>query len=108
MGNLHVGRYHTHTHALTHTYTLTLLFVVTLCFCVFCLSVIGLKQDRSVYCEDWGEALTNKSVPVICVVNLQSGSISVLQGAPPDVSPGQVRTDGLSGAPCDTAGLKFF
>ncbi|KAM6981543.1 acylamino-acid-releasing enzyme isoform 2-T2 [Tautogolabrus adspersus] len=46
-------------------------------------------QDRSVYCEDWGEGLTNKSAPVICVVNLQSGSISVLQGVPTDVSPGQ-------------------
>ncbi|XP_070766609.1 acylamino-acid-releasing enzyme [Enoplosus armatus] len=50
-------------------------------------SVCG--KDRSVYREDWGEALTNKSAPVICVVNLQSGSVSVLQGVPPDVSPGQ-------------------
>eukprot|EP00064_Thunnus_orientalis_P020946 superscaffoldBa00006066_g21098 len=48
-----------------------------------------LLEDRSVYCEDWGEALTNKSVPVVCVVNLQSGTVSVLQGVPPDVSPGQ-------------------
>ncbi|XP_051280432.1 S9 family peptidase isoform X2 [Dicentrarchus labrax] len=47
------------------------------------------RTDRSVYCEDWGEALTNKSVPVMCVVNMQSGSVSVLQGVPPDVSPGQ-------------------
>ncbi|XP_078110696.1 acylamino-acid-releasing enzyme [Sander vitreus] len=47
------------------------------------------RKDRSVYCEDWGEALTNKSIPVICVVNLQSGSVTVLQGVPPDVSPGQ-------------------
>lgn len=43
------------------------------------------------YCEDWGEALTNKSLPVICAVNLQSGSVGVLEGVPPDVSPGQVR-----------------
>ncbi|XP_029291601.1 LOW QUALITY PROTEIN: acylamino-acid-releasing enzyme [Cottoperca gobio] len=47
------------------------------------------RKDRSVYREDWGETLTNKSVPVICVVNLQSGSVSELQGVPPDVSPGQ-------------------
>ncbi|XP_011620093.2 acylamino-acid-releasing enzyme [Takifugu rubripes] len=47
------------------------------------------NQDRSVYCEDWGEALTNKSLPVICSVNLQSGSVSVLEGVPSDVSPGQ-------------------
>ncbi|KAM8862581.1 acylamino-acid-releasing enzyme isoform 2-T2 [Spinachia spinachia] len=46
-------------------------------------------KDRSVYCEDWGEGLTNKSVPVVCVVNLQCGSVSVLQGVPLDVSPGQ-------------------
>lgn len=67
-----------------------------------------LKQDRSVYCEDWGEALTNKSVPVVCVVSLQSGSVSVLQGVPPDVSPGQVRTERRSAASSDTAGLKYF
>ncbi|XP_035502195.2 S9 family peptidase [Scophthalmus maximus] len=46
-------------------------------------------KDRSVYCEDWGEALTNKSIPVICVVNLQSGTVAVLQGVLPDISPGQ-------------------
>ncbi|XP_018544542.1 S9 family peptidase isoform X2 [Lates calcarifer] len=46
-------------------------------------------KDRSVYCEDWGEALTNKSSSAICVVNLQNGSVSVLQGVPPQVSPGQ-------------------
>lgn len=49
------------------------------------------QQDRSVYCEDWGEGLTNKSVPVMCAVNLQSGAVAVLQGVPQDVSPGQVR-----------------
>ncbi|XP_034064738.1 S9 family peptidase [Gymnodraco acuticeps] len=47
------------------------------------------RKDRSVYCEDWGEALNNKSVPVIFVLNLQNGSVSELQGIPPDVSPGQ-------------------
>ncbi|XP_040009985.1 S9 family peptidase isoform X2 [Xiphias gladius] len=46
-------------------------------------------KDRSAYCEDWGEGLTNKSTPVICVVNLQSGTVSVLQGVQPDISPGQ-------------------
>ncbi|KAG8002822.1 Acylamino-acid-releasing enzyme [Nibea albiflora] len=46
-------------------------------------------KDRRVYCEDWGEGLSNKSVAVICVVNLQNGHITVLQGVPPDVSPGQ-------------------
>lgn len=49
----------------------------------------GSGKDRNVYCEDWGEALANRSVPVICVVDLQSGSVTVLPGVPPDVSPGQ-------------------
>uniref|UniRef100_A0A8C8A469 acylaminoacyl-peptidase n=1 Tax=Oryzias sinensis TaxID=183150 RepID=A0A8C8A469_9TELE len=47
------------------------------------------REDRNVYCEDWGEALTSKSVPVVCVVDLHSGAVDVLQGVPEDVSPGQ-------------------
>uniref|UniRef100_A0A3Q2E0N8 Acylamino-acid-releasing enzyme n=1 Tax=Cyprinodon variegatus TaxID=28743 RepID=A0A3Q2E0N8_CYPVA len=47
------------------------------------------RKDRSVYCEEWGEALTSKSVPVLCVVDLLHGAVGVLQGVPPDVSPGQ-------------------
>ncbi|XP_057686019.1 S9 family peptidase [Corythoichthys intestinalis] len=50
-------------------------------------SVLG--KNRNVYFEDWGEALTNKSTPVICVVNLYNGSVDVLQGVPADISPGQ-------------------
>lgn len=49
------------------------------------------NQDRSLYCEDWGEALTNRSEPAICVVDLEIGAVSVLEGVPLDVSPGQVR-----------------
>lgn len=49
------------------------------------------NQDRSLYCEDWGEALTNRSEPAICVVDLEIGTAEVLEGVPPDVSPGQVR-----------------
>ncbi|RVE70303.1 hypothetical protein OJAV_G00063140 [Oryzias javanicus] len=49
----------------------------------------GCRKDRNVYCEDWGEALTSKSVPVVCVVDLHSGAVGVLQGVPADVSPGQ-------------------
>ncbi|XP_003444889.1 acylamino-acid-releasing enzyme [Oreochromis niloticus] len=47
------------------------------------------RKDRSLYCEDWGEALTNRSEPAICVVDLEIGAVSVLEGVPPDVSPGQ-------------------
>ncbi|XP_029911075.1 acylamino-acid-releasing enzyme isoform X1 [Myripristis murdjan] len=49
----------------------------------------GCGTDRSVYCEDWGEGLTNKSAPGLFVVNLQSGTVSALQGVPPHVSPAQ-------------------
>ncbi|XP_023188685.1 acylamino-acid-releasing enzyme isoform X1 [Xiphophorus maculatus] len=49
----------------------------------------AIRKDRSVYCEDWGEALTSKSVPVLCVVDLHHGEIDVLQSVPQDVSPGQ-------------------
>ncbi|XP_063320642.1 S9 family peptidase isoform X2 [Pelmatolapia mariae] len=47
------------------------------------------RKDRSLYCEDWGEALTNRSEPAICVVDLEIGAVSVLEGVPHDVSPGQ-------------------
>ncbi|XP_061621881.1 S9 family peptidase isoform X2 [Phyllopteryx taeniolatus] len=46
-------------------------------------------KDRSVYCDDWGEALTDRSTPAVCVVSLHSGSADVLPGVPADVSPGQ-------------------
>ncbi|KAM3842754.1 acylamino-acid-releasing enzyme [Diretmus argenteus] len=46
-------------------------------------------KDRSLYWEDWGEGLTSKSSPVVCVVNLQSGVVNVLSGVPSHVSPGQ-------------------
>uniref|UniRef100_A0A3Q2YTJ2 acylaminoacyl-peptidase n=1 Tax=Hippocampus comes TaxID=109280 RepID=A0A3Q2YTJ2_HIPCM len=54
-------------------------------------NVLFLLSDRNVYCEDWGEALTNKSTPAICVVSLRSGSLDVLSGIPADISPGQAR-----------------
>ncbi|XP_036389011.1 S9 family peptidase [Megalops cyprinoides] len=47
------------------------------------------KEDRNVYWEDWGEGLSNKSVPVLCVVDIDKCTVSVLQGVPAQVSPGQ-------------------
>ncbi|XP_066553659.1 acylamino-acid-releasing enzyme isoform X2 [Amia ocellicauda] len=47
------------------------------------------REDRSVYREDWGEGLTSKSLPVLCVADVHKGSVSVLQGVPEQVSPGQ-------------------
>ncbi|KAK0142508.1 Acylamino-acid-releasing enzyme [Merluccius polli] len=46
-------------------------------------------KDRSVYREDWGEGFSSKSLPVLCVVELETGNVSVMQGVPPHVSPGQ-------------------
>lgn len=40
--------------------------------------------------EDWGETMVSKSVPVLCVLDIESGNISVLEGVPEHVSPGQV------------------
>ncbi|XP_043932356.1 acylamino-acid-releasing enzyme-like [Protopterus annectens] len=47
------------------------------------------KGDQFVFYEDWGEALVSKSIPVLCVLDLESNNISVLQSVPDDVSPGQ-------------------
>ncbi|XP_064779371.1 S9 family peptidase isoform X1 [Oncorhynchus masou masou] len=47
------------------------------------------EKDRSMYWEDWGEGLTSKSVPVLCVADVAKGTVTVLQGVPSHVSPGQ-------------------
>lgn len=43
--------------------------------------------------EDWGETLVNKSAPVLCVLDVESNNISVLEGVPENISPGQVSQD---------------
>uniref|UniRef100_A0A4W3K1K9 Acylamino-acid-releasing enzyme n=1 Tax=Callorhinchus milii TaxID=7868 RepID=A0A4W3K1K9_CALMI len=48
-----------------------------------------LQGDQFVYWEDWGEALVNKSIPVLCVLDIESNNISVLEGIPEHTSPGQ-------------------
>ncbi|RXM97103.1 Acylamino-acid-releasing enzyme [Acipenser ruthenus] len=47
------------------------------------------KGDKSEYSGDWGEGLSNKRVPVLCVADTEKSSISVVQGVPGHVSPGQ-------------------
>nr|XP_025962413.1 acylamino-acid-releasing enzyme-like [Dromaius novaehollandiae] len=47
------------------------------------------KGERFLYHEDWGEALSTRSVPVLCVLDVQESSVTVLEGVPEDVSPGQ-------------------
>uniref|UniRef100_A0A671R0F6 acylaminoacyl-peptidase n=1 Tax=Sinocyclocheilus anshuiensis TaxID=1608454 RepID=A0A671R0F6_9TELE len=41
------------------------------------------------YYEDWGEALVNKSSPVLCVLDIEGSNITVLEGIPANISPGQ-------------------
>ncbi|KAG9470447.1 hypothetical protein GDO78_017783 [Eleutherodactylus coqui] len=48
-----------------------------------------MKGDQFVLHEDWGEGLVDKSVPALCVLDIESGNISVLEGIPAHVSPGQ-------------------
>ncbi|XP_057888113.1 acylamino-acid-releasing enzyme-like [Melospiza georgiana] len=47
------------------------------------------EGKQFVYHEDWGEALSTRSVPVLCVLDLRGLSLSVLEGVPEHLSPGQ-------------------
>ncbi|KAG8436195.1 hypothetical protein GDO86_007340, partial [Hymenochirus boettgeri] len=48
-----------------------------------------IKGDQFVLHEDWGEGLVNKSVPALCVLDIESSNITVLEGIPEHISPGQ-------------------
>ncbi|NXG02354.1 APEH enzyme, partial [Sakesphorus luctuosus] len=48
-----------------------------------------LQGEHFVYHEDWGEALSTRSMPVLCILDLESSSLSVLEGVPEHLSPGQ-------------------
>ncbi|NWU63418.1 APEH enzyme, partial [Pterocles burchelli] len=47
------------------------------------------QGEQFVYHEDWGEALSTCSVPVLCALDLVGSSLSVLEGVPEHLSPGQ-------------------
>ncbi|XP_061910683.1 acylamino-acid-releasing enzyme-like [Entelurus aequoreus] len=47
------------------------------------------KGDQFVFYEDWGESLDGKCSPVICVLEVEGESVSVLEGVPKNISPGQ-------------------
>ncbi|NXT19949.1 APEH enzyme, partial [Syrrhaptes paradoxus] len=47
------------------------------------------QGGKFVYREDWGEALSARSVPVLCTLDLVGSSLSVLEGLPEHLSPGQ-------------------
>uniref|UniRef100_A0A8C4TWZ9 Acylamino-acid-releasing enzyme n=1 Tax=Falco tinnunculus TaxID=100819 RepID=A0A8C4TWZ9_FALTI len=48
-----------------------------------------LKGEQFVYHEDWGETLSTRSVPVLCILDIEGNSVSVLEGIPEHLSPGQ-------------------
>uniref|UniRef100_A0A7N5ZS49 Acylamino-acid-releasing enzyme n=1 Tax=Anabas testudineus TaxID=64144 RepID=A0A7N5ZS49_ANATE len=50
----------------------------------------AVKGEQFVYHEDWGEALVGKSCPVLCVLDIEGDNVSVLEGVPENISPGQV------------------
>ncbi|XP_041347509.1 acylamino-acid-releasing enzyme-like [Gigantopelta aegis] len=45
--------------------------------------------DKYMVHEDWGEQLVGKSVPAVCILDVDSGTVSVMENVPEDVSPGQ-------------------
>ncbi|XP_077182109.1 acylamino-acid-releasing enzyme-like isoform X4 [Paroedura picta] len=47
------------------------------------------KGEQYVYYDNWGEMLNENSVPVLCVLDVQTNEISVPGGVPGHVSPGQ-------------------
>ncbi|XP_068884439.1 acylamino-acid-releasing enzyme isoform X6 [Aphelocoma coerulescens] len=47
------------------------------------------EGKQFVYHEDWGEALSTRSEPILCVLDLEGLSLSVLEGVPEHLSPGQ-------------------
>ncbi|XP_032066319.1 acylamino-acid-releasing enzyme-like isoform X1 [Thamnophis elegans] len=49
----------------------------------------GQENERFVYNDNWGEALGDKSAPVLCVLNIETTEVSVLQDIPGHLSPGQ-------------------
>ncbi|XP_066471254.1 acylamino-acid-releasing enzyme [Tiliqua scincoides] len=49
----------------------------------------AVKGEQFVFHEDWGETLVTKSIPLLCVLDIESNNVSVLEGVPEHISPGQ-------------------
>ncbi|XP_063742610.1 acylamino-acid-releasing enzyme isoform X4 [Eleginops maclovinus] len=47
------------------------------------------QGEQFVFHEDWGEGLVSKSCPVLCVLDIEGDNVSVLEGVPDNISPGQ-------------------
>ncbi|NXE97998.1 APEH enzyme, partial [Menura novaehollandiae] len=52
-------------------------------------AIYPMSDEQFMYHEDWGEALSTRSVPVLCVLDLEGLNLSVLEGIPEHLSPGQ-------------------
>ena len=48
------------------------------------------QGDENVLYEEWGETLVSKHHPVVCVLDIRSQTIRVLEGVPDEVSAGHV------------------
>ncbi|CAM9158341.1 unnamed protein product [Lampetra planeri] len=49
----------------------------------------AVKGEQFVFHEEWGEGLVGKSSPVLCVLDIEGDNVSVLEGVPENISPGQ-------------------
>lgn len=47
------------------------------------------RGNEYTYKESWGEQMTERIHPVLCVLDIEAGSVSLLKNIPDDVSPGQ-------------------
>ncbi|XP_002741051.1 acylamino-acid-releasing enzyme-like, partial [Saccoglossus kowalevskii] len=45
--------------------------------------------NQFVFHGDWGEQLVSKSFPVLCILDLESEEVTILESIPHDISPGQ-------------------
>jgi hypothetical protein len=53
--------------------------------------LIVLQGEEHDYIEDWGEQMVGKTSPVVCILDVDSGDIKVLNDILEDCSQGQVR-----------------
>ncbi|KAJ6667726.1 hypothetical protein lerEdw1_016047 [Lerista edwardsae] len=53
------------------------------------LNIVRFQGKQSVKYDNWGEALGDKSIPALCLLNIKTGEVSVPEGIPGDISPGQ-------------------
>lgn len=52
---------------------------------------LSLQGDEFLYYQNWGEQITEQSSTVLCVMDVETGTVSVLESVPENMSPGQVR-----------------